>query len=55
MKPVLAVRYEVVYYGAGGRVIYWPADERSDVLAEKLRECRAPGHMNARLSEASRP
>ena len=55
MKPMLETRYEVVYYAADGRRIYWPADDRSDVLAEKLRECQAAGHENARLAEASRP
>jgi len=52
MKEILDVRYEVVYYDLNhGRSIYWPSDNRSGVLADKLRECRAAGHTNARLSE----
>ena len=52
MKQILSVRFEVVYYDErSGRTVYWPADERSDVVAQKLRECRAVGHGNARLSE----
>ena len=53
MTERLAVRFEVVYYDANeGRKIFWPADDRSSVLADKLRECRAAGHGNARLAEA---
>jgi hypothetical protein len=53
MTPKLAVRFEVVYYDSlNGRAVYWPSDDRSDVLAAKLRECRAAGYANARLSEA---
>lgn len=53
MKGPLTVRYQVVYYDPrDGRRVYWPADDRPDVLADKLRECRAAGHGNARLAEA---
>jgi hypothetical protein len=53
MKSILVARYEVAYYDAqDGRTVYWPADNRSDVLRDKLRECRAAGHTDARLSEA---
>ena len=54
MTERLAVRFEVVYYDLGeGRKIFGPADDRSSVLADKLRECRAAGHSNARLSEVA--
>jgi hypothetical protein len=50
MKGSLAQRFEVVYYHPlDGRMLYWPADSRTGVLAEKLRECRGAGHANARL------
>ena len=48
MKPVLSVAYQVVYYNDNGCQLYWPADTRSDVLADKLREARGCG-LNARL------
>ncbi len=45
-------RSEVVYYDPrDGRRIYWPADGRPEMLAAKLAECWAAGHVNARLSE----
>jgi len=50
MKPVLSVAYQVVYYNENGRQVYWPADTRFDVLAEKLREAHGRG-LNARLSQ----
>ena len=50
MKPVLSVAYQVVYYNENGCQVFWPADTRSDVLAEKLREARGCG-LNARLSQ----
>jgi hypothetical protein len=53
VKPSLAARFEVAYYDADGRRIYWPADNRSEILAEKLRECREVGHADARLCEVS--
>ena len=46
MKP----RLEVVYYEDDRRVVYWPADDDSNVLAAKLREARAR-HAGARLAE----
>jgi len=48
---VLSVAYQVVYCDEDGRQIYWPADTRSEVLAEKLREARERG-LNAWLSQA---
>ena len=51
MRTRLESRFEVVYYECGGRVVYWPADDNSDVLAAKLREARAAGHSGARLYE----
>ena len=52
MRARLDVRFEVIYYDLRrGRVVYWPADDRSDVLADMLRACRAAGHAGARLSE----
>jgi hypothetical protein len=50
MPLILTTRFEVVYYD-DGRQLYWPADNRSDVLADKLRECRAAGHGNARIAQ----
>lgn len=52
MKPILNVRFQVVYYGPDGKKIYHPADRRSEVLAEALRMARAEG-LNARLSEVA--
>ena len=51
MTRVLTVAYQVVYYAEDGRNIYWPADTRSEVLAEQLREARER-RINARLSQA---
>ena len=51
MTERMAGRIEVVYYDAvDGRQVFWPADDRSSVLADKLRECRAAGFLSARLS-----
>ena len=52
MKPVLCVAYQVVYYDENGCRVYWPADSRSEVLAERLREARERG-LNARLSQTA--
>jgi hypothetical protein len=48
---ILSGAYEVVYYAEDGRQIYWPADTRAEVLAEKLREARER-RLNAWLSQA---
>ena len=50
MKSFLRFSYQVVYYDKTGRQVYWPADIRSGVLSEKLREARERG-LNARLSQ----
>ncbi len=52
MKPILDTLCEVVYHDGDGRHIFWPADRRSDVLAEKLREARAKG-LNASLAQVA--
>ena len=54
MTRDLTVAYQVVYYAEDGRHIYWPADHRSEVLAEKLREARER-RLNAWLSQAEAP
>jgi len=51
MTSVLTVAYQVVYYAEDGRHIYWPADTRSEILADKLREARER-RLNAWLSQA---
>ncbi len=52
MKLILEISCEVVYHDRDGRHIYWPADRRSDVLAEKLREARAKG-LDASLAQVA--
>ncbi len=52
MKPILDTRCEIIYHDETGRHVYWPADDRSDVLAEKLREARASG-LKASLAEVA--
>ena len=45
----MAELYEIVYYTSwNGRMIYWPADWRPDVLAEKLTEAQEFGLVTAR-------
>ena len=54
MQAILGNYWEIVYYQEGSRMIYWPSDNRSDVLAEKIREASARG-LSPRLSQCPAP
>jgi hypothetical protein len=54
MQAILGNSWEIVYYQDGGRMIFWPSDNRSEVLAEKMREACAQG-LAVRLSQCPRP